>query len=118
MRKNENLIFTTYAKKKHGAHFEFQYFRFDLCSEDSLFVPFEKDTVFFKEYLKYLEPTETPNGGTRFDGCGINYYTKQQAKAMFERIESDKPKEYSVLLEWLEKVISDTDCKGFYILGV
>lgn len=118
MLKKEKTIFVSYDEKTGGAHFEFRYFRYSLCEEDSLFVPFYKDDIFFKEYFKYLEPTETPNGETRFDGCGINYYTKEQAKTMFERIKADKPKEYTVLLRWLEKVIFDTDCKGFYILGI
>ncbi|MBQ4556692.1 MAG: hypothetical protein IJA60_03485 [Clostridia bacterium] len=118
MLKKETPIFASYNEKTNNAHFEFQYFRFSLCHEDSLFVPFSNDVAFFKEYLKYLEPTETPNGEKRFDGCGRNYYTKEQAKTMFERIKTDNPKEYTVLLKWLEKAILDSDCKGFYILGV
>ena len=120
MRK-QKPIFVSYEtrQKTGGAHFEFQYCSlFKIEYENSLFVPISRDAVFFKEYFKYLEPTETPNGGSRFDGCGINFYTKEQAKTMSDSIAADKPKEYEVLLAWLEKVILAQDCKGFYILGV
>ena len=108
-------IFVTEDKKTKGAHFEFQPF---LCQGSSLFVPISKDNVFFEEYLKYLEPTETPDGGTKFDGCGINYYTKEQAQIIYERIQNDKPEEYTILITWLEKIISNPSEVGFYILGV
>ncbi len=115
MLKKKNKIFITPAEKKSGAHFEFRY---SWLEENSLYVPVSKDTIFFKEYFKYLEPTETPDGGTKFDGCGINYYTKKQARIIFERIQTDKPKEYMVLLAWLEKFLADSSENGFYILGV
>ena len=108
-------IFVTTDKKTKGAHFEFQAFAYQ---ESSLFVPISKDVDFFSEYLKYLEPTETPDGSTKFDGCGINYYTKEQARIMYERIQNDEPEEYTVLLAWLKKIISSPSEKGFYILGV
>ncbi len=114
--KKEKPIFVNYEtrKKTGGAHFDFCCYA--LPEEEYLFVPLSRDAVFFKEYLKYLDPTETPNGQNKFDGCGINFYTKEQTIRMAERIRKDKPKEYEVLLAWLEKVIEkQTD---FFIHGV
>jgi hypothetical protein len=113
--KNNNKIFITQDEKTEGAHFEFR-----VCSGQgsSLFVPIHKDTVFFDEYLKYLEPTETPNGGSTFDGCGINYYTREQAQIMCNKIQKDKPQEYTILLDWLKNNVLDPSKNGFYLFGV
>ena len=111
-------IFLTYGEKSKEAHFEFC--RFYFSREECLYVSISNDAAFFKEYLKYLEPTRTPDGGTKFDGCGINNYTKEQAETMLKRIKADKPREYEILANWLEKVISDDNplVNGFYIQGV
>lgn len=111
----KNSIFYTHSEISEGAYFEFRYNWQNKCA---LYIPISKDQVFFKEYLKYLEPTKTPDGNTKFDACGINYYTKEQAEKMLNRIKADKPKEYTVLLSWLDKFISESSENGFYILGV
>ena len=108
-------IFLTCAEKGAGAHLEFMYSF--LSEENNLFVPIGKDTIFFKEYLKYLNPTQTPDGGKIFDGCGYNYYTKEQAETMYHKIKSDKPKDFQILIKWLEKFIYESNEKGFYING-
>ena len=115
MFKRRKSIFITKYEKSNSAHFEFRHFSEQI---DSLYVPINQDIVFFKEYLKYLEPTKTPNGATKFDACGINYYTKEQAQIMYEKIQNDKPKDHATLLSWLEKVISSTSEFGFYLRGV
>lgn len=47
---------------------------------------------------------------------GVNYYTKEQAVDILQRIKKDKPKDYEILAEWLEKAVSEYN--GFYFLGV
>lgn len=121
-------MFIACTEKKGSAYFEFQYCKKDLplkklvkpggygfWEKDSILVHIDDDT-FFENYLKYLEPTNAPNGTTEFCYYGINYYTKEQTLSIVKRIKEDKPKEFEIVVAWLEKAI--TDYNGFYFLGI
>lgn len=118
----------TMDKKAGSAYFEFQYCKknwtikklvnkgYAFWQPDSLLVHIEDDMEFFEHYLKYLEPTNAPNGTQEFCFYGVNYYTKEQTQSILDRIKQDKPKECEILIAWLEKAVSDYN--GFYFLGI
>ena len=49
------------------------------------------------------------------DFFGINYYSPEQVEEMIKTIEEKKPKDYIIVLEWLNKA---KEFNGIYILGV
>ncbi|MCH5153572.1 MAG: hypothetical protein J1F71_00015 [Clostridiales bacterium] len=49
------------------------------------------------------------------DCSGINYYSPNQLNEIVAKLESKKPVDYSVLLEWLKQGIEHN---GIYILGI
>lgn len=49
------------------------------------------------------------------DFFGINYYLPEQVEEMIKTIEEKKPKDYIIVLEWLNKA---KEFNGIYILGV
>lgn len=49
------------------------------------------------------------------DIYGINYYDSDKVKNYIEYIDKEKPKDYQVLLDWLDKAL---ELNGFYILGI
>lgn len=51
----------------------------------------------------------------KVDMYGINYYTTSQIDEYIRIIESSKPLEYSILLNWLNKA---SEYNGVYILGI
>ena len=124
-----NRLFEAAAERVGSAYFEFQYCKKSLpvkklvkaggygCwEEDSILVHIDNDVIFFKNYRKYLEPTNAPNGTNEFCYYGVNYYTKEQTAQIVERIKEDKPPEYEVLIKWLERAV--TDYNGFYFMGI
>ena len=83
---------------------------------DSLYVSGDDWEAFYKNYKEIF------NNGTysnlkrgKVDCCGINYYSPEQVEEIIKNIEEKKPKEYQVVLEWLNKAV---DFNGVYILGV
>ena len=46
---------------------------------------------------------------------GINYYSREKAELIIERVKKEKPLDYQILLSWLEKV---NEYIGFYVLGI
>lgn len=121
-------MFIPCTDKQGTAYFEFQYCKKDwnikkilkngysFWEKDSLLVHIDNDKKFFDNYLKYFELTNAPNGKTVFCYYGVNYYTKEQTVSILERINTDKPNEYQVLIKWLEKAISDYN--GFFFIGI
>lgn len=71
---------------------------------------------FIDVYAEYFEPCISPDGTGRFYEFGLNYYTKDMAKEVFEKIKSANIVGSQILLDWLEK--SFTEYNGFYILGL
>ena len=49
------------------------------------------------------------------DFSGINYYSPSQINEIIAKLESKKPVDYSVLLEWLQQGVEHN---GIYILGI
>lgn len=81
---------------------------------DSLYI--ENDNFFYTEYSRFFDCGTYQNleRGT-MDLYGINYYTPQQVHEIRQRIDSEKPTEYYILLKWMQK--SET-YNGMYILGL
>ena len=48
------------------------------------------------------------------DWCGINYFSPEQMQHIIKRLREEKPKDYPLLLNWLEQ---GTQYNGFYLLG-
>lgn len=49
------------------------------------------------------------------DIFGINYYPPELLVSIIQRLNKDKPTDYTVLIDWLMK---SKDYNGFYILGI
>ena len=72
--------------------------------------------LFYKQYKDIITGGVYNNGKSgAMDLCGINFYSRENADLIMNRIEKEKPQEYEILLRWLK---SGTDYIGFYILGV
>lgn len=81
---------------------------------DSLYVSDYEE--FFEIYGKYFDCgyyNNMKNG--LVDIYGINYYTSECVDSIISKIETEKPEDYPVILEWLNKA---KEYNGFYILGV
>ncbi|MBR2971027.1 MAG: hypothetical protein IKC48_04460 [Clostridia bacterium] len=127
IQKSKNM-FVPCLQRKGSAYYEFQYCKkkgspkrlankgYRHWAKDSIVVHVDEGDAFFDSYLGYLECTNAPNGTTQFSECGVNYYTKEQARCMEEKIKEDKPKDFEALIEWLDKAA--TDYNGFFFLGL
>lgn len=128
LRAKNDEMFETNVKWK-GGRFEFQYCKrngdvrelakgepYQSLMKDSLYFHFDYDDIFLIEHRSYFDKPTTPDGGHVFDYWGINYYTKEQAALILERIKTDKPFESEKLIPWLEKAAFEYN--GFYILGI
>ena len=83
---------------------------------DSLYVSGDDMNLFYKQYKDIITGGVYNNGKSgAMDLCGINFYSRENADLIMNRIEKEKPQEYEILLRWLK---SGTDYIGFYILGV
>ena len=71
---------------------------------DSLYV--DNEDLFYKEYHSIFNA---------LDIFGMNYYGPESINPVIEKINTTKPMEYEVLVEWLNKA---KEYNGFYILGV
>lgn len=49
------------------------------------------------------------------DGCGINYFSPEQMQQIIKRLREEKPKDYHLLLTWMEQ---GAQYNGFYLLGL
>lgn len=86
----------------------------DHRQKDSLYVLDEN--LFDREYSRIFDCGIYNNlkSGT-VDLYGINYYSPDLLDFLIARITEEKPYDYEVLLEWLER---DKSFNGFYILGI
>ena len=84
--------------------------------DDSLYVYGDDDNAFFSQYGKIFTGGIYNNGksGT-VDLHGINYYSREQTRLIFERVKEMQPPDDQVLLHWLE---SSEKHNGFYVLGL
>ena len=49
------------------------------------------------------------------DLYGINYFSPEQVQLIMKRLQTEKPKDYQILLNWLEQ---GSRYNGFYVLGL
>ena len=83
---------------------------------DSLYVSGDDMDTFYgcyKDVFKNGTYNNLKSG--EIDLCGINYYSPEQVEEMIKAIEENKPKDYIIVLEWLNKA---KEFNGVYILGV
>lgn len=121
-------MFIPCSEKQGSAYFELQYCKkewnikkilkkgYSFWEKDSLLVHVDNDRNFFENYGDYLKAPNSPNGTQELDPHGVNYYTKEQTLVIIEQIIKDKPKEFEILVLWLEKAANDYN--GFFFLGI
>ena len=82
--------------------------------DDSLYV--KDENTFYQQYSHIFDCGTYNNmqQGT-VDVYGINYYSPSDTDSIVSKINRQKPQEYEILLEWLEKA---KNYNGFYILGI
>lgn len=84
--------------------------------DDSLFVFVDDIDDFYESYGKiFNNGAYNKNSVGPMDIYGINYYDSVKVKNYIEYIDKEKPKDYQVLLDWLDKAL---ELNGFYILGI
>ena len=71
---------------------------------DSLYV--DDEDLFYNEYRRIFDD---------MDIFGMTYYGPELIKPIIEKLIKAKPKDYEILVEWLNKAEEFT---GFYILGL
>lgn len=83
---------------------------------DSLYVYIDDDSIFYDEYSHIFDCGTYNNLKTgRVDLHGINYYAPTFTDSIIKKINNEKPTDYEILIEWLNKSKS---YNGFYILGL
>lgn len=82
---------------------------------DSLYVHGDDWDTFYKHYKIIFRNGVYPNlKSGEIDWSGINYYSPEQVNEMIKALEKNKPKDYQVVSDWLNKA---TEFNGVYILG-
>lgn len=88
----------------------------DNWQNDSLYVYVNDIDEFFSNYKDIFNNGVYNNlKKGEIDIFGINYYSSQQLTEIIDKIEKQKPLDYSVILKWLKQGIN---YNGFYILGM
>ena len=81
---------------------------------DSLYI--NDEDVFYHGYSKIFDYGIYNNLKSGVvDIYGINYYAPDFTDSIIERLKEEKPVEYEILIEWLNK---SKAYNGFYILGL
>lgn len=75
---------------------------------DSLYVFVDDLYEFFKEYNEIFDIEESSL-------YSVKYFSFDKAKEIIDIIKNKKPKDYEIILKWLEYAIENN---GFYILGI
>lgn len=83
---------------------------------DSLYVYWNDIDDFYNQYANVFDCGIYHNLQTGVvDVYGINYYQHRNIENILEKIKENRPTEYQILLNWLEKA---KEFNGFYILGI
>lgn len=83
---------------------------------DSLYIYVDDIEVFYLEYREFFYCGIYNNLKSGIvDVYGINYYETSLTDSLIERILEKKPKDYEILIEWLNRA---KEYNGFYILGI
>lgn len=128
------LLFVNHEKRKESGSTAFIEFQFCKLKEntrikkitsvrsinnwdvDSLYLYIDNFDNFFNEYDNLFEKITSNNlEPERIDMFGINYFPKESILEIIKKIEQAAPKDYNILLEWLNHAL---DYNGFYILGI
>lgn len=82
--------------------------------DDSLYV--SDENKFYREYSSIFNCGVYNNlsSGT-VDVYGLNYYSPEKTDIIIDKLCQEKPYDYQVLLDWLNK---SKEYNGFYILGI
>lgn len=124
-------MFISPGERKDSCYLEFQYCetnrpivsgRVDIGNighwyENSILISDDDFTRDHNDFWgKYFECALLPNGETGFDLYGVNYYSREVAREIFDKLKSCTEEKYPPLLTWLEKACEYYN--GFYILGI
>ncbi|WP_310601983.1 hypothetical protein [Anaerosporobacter sp.] len=83
---------------------------------DSIYVYMTDMADFYSNYCDiFVDGLYNNMKKGKIDVFGINYYSPTQTATIISAIESKKPKEYAVLLEWLRNA---SQYNGVYIWGI
>lgn len=84
--------------------------------DDSLYIYIDDVNVFYQVYSNYFNCGIYNNLKSGIvDIYGINYYALALTDSIIKKILDDKPNDYEILIEWLNK---SQIYNGFYILGL
>jgi hypothetical protein len=84
--------------------------------DDSLYINIDDFASFISNYGKILNSGTYNNLETGLiDATGFNYYSPEQTKQIIKMIESEKPLDYQIFIDLLNKV---QEYNGFYLLGI
>lgn len=125
-KQKENLIFKDIIQIKNGKYLELAYNKEDspkkifktykMKNYDSLYITIEDFNYFFKDYLPLLEECISPDKTNKFCYYGLNYYTKEKTKTIFDMVKNSDLSDRNNFLIWLYKAYSFYN--GFYIYGI
>ena len=88
----------------------------DHWKNDSLYVSGDDMDAFYRHYGHIITGGVYNNQASGpMDFLGVNFYTRQQAALILERIRAETPPDYLVFQDWLQKGEAYT---GFYVLGL
>lgn len=84
--------------------------------DDSLYIFGDDMDLFYQNYRDIITEGIYNNGDHGpMDLFGINFYSRDQATEIIERLAEEKPPEYQILRRWLQ---AGEQYLGFYLLGV
>ena len=90
--------------------------RIEHWKNDSLYIYGDDDNQFLQQYGEIFSCGIYNNGEKGpVDPYGINYYPREQAENIADKVKKEKPVDYHSLLRWFEKA---NEAIGFYILGL
>ena len=90
--------------------------KFENWRNDSLYISGDDMDTFYSCYKDVFKNGTYNNlKSGDIDFFGINYYSSEKVDEMIKTIEEKKPKDYIIVLEWLNKA---KEFNGIYILGV
>lgn len=88
----------------------------DNWKNDSLYVYVDDIDDFYSNYKDiFCDGVYNNLKNGEVDLFGINYYSSKQILKIIDKIERQKPLDYTVLSEWLKK---GSNQNGIYILGI
>ena len=83
---------------------------------DSLYISGDDMDAFYEHYGSIITGGTYNNGECGpMDLFGINFYSREQASMIAERLKTETPQDYQILLKWMQ---SGVNYIGFYVLGV